>query len=299
MKKIFNKEVIIGLCVIAAMAILFFGINFLKGVNLFKAVNFYYASFTNVQGLAVSAPVTLNGFQVGLVRDIHYEYDNPGHVLVEISLDKDLKVPAGSEAVITSDILGTATVMLKLSDSKDYHIVGDRLKGVTASGMLDAVSENLMPEISQIMPRVTQLLDNLNNIVGDSAVTASVKRLDAITADLQATTRNLAAATGKLGPVATDVKSITGSVDSIANNLVVISNNLRNAPIDQLMGDMQATTDNLKRLTQQLNDPNSSLGLLINDPTLYNNLNTAVSSLDSLLVDIKKNPKRYINVKVF
>ena len=90
MNKIFRKEVIIGLIVLGAMAVLFIGINFLKGVNVFKAANYYYVSFTDVQGLAQSAPVTVNGFKVGQVRDISYEYDNPGHVLVELSLDRNL-----------------------------------------------------------------------------------------------------------------------------------------------------------------------------------------------------------------
>ena len=127
MKKLLSKELIIGLSVLVALFVLFFGINYLKGNNIFKDSNYYYASYTNVAGLAQSAPVTVNGFKVGLVKDIRYEYDNPGHVLVEISLDKHLKVPQGTEAVIASDMLGTASVVLKMGTSKDYHNVGDHL----------------------------------------------------------------------------------------------------------------------------------------------------------------------------
>lgn len=94
--KRYSKELIIGLSVLIAALVLFFGINYLKGINLFKAANYYYVSYTNVNGLTVSAPVTINGFKVGQVRDITYEYDNPGHILVEISLDKQLRVPEGA-----------------------------------------------------------------------------------------------------------------------------------------------------------------------------------------------------------
>lgn len=101
MKKFFSKELTIGLCVVLALLILFFGIDYLKGINVFKASNYYYVSYTNVNGLAVSSPVTASGFKVGLVREIRYEYDNPGHVLVEISLDKALKIPSGTKAELS------------------------------------------------------------------------------------------------------------------------------------------------------------------------------------------------------
>lgn len=96
-----------------AIAILIFGINFLKGVNLFKASNYYYATYNNVEGLAESAHVTLNGFNVGQVREIRYDYDHPGNVNVEISLDKSLKLPQGTKALLTSDMLGTASIVLE------------------------------------------------------------------------------------------------------------------------------------------------------------------------------------------
>lgn len=125
----YSRELIIGVSVLVAGILLIFGINYLKGINLFKASNYYYSSYTNVAGLAVSAPVTLYGLKVGEVRDVAYEYDNPGHVLVEISLDKHIKVPQGSKAVIESSILGTASVVLHFSDNTASHQVGDRLIG--------------------------------------------------------------------------------------------------------------------------------------------------------------------------
>ena len=132
MKKIFRKEVLIGLIVIIALAILFVGIDFLKGINIFKAANYYVATYENVEGLAVSAPVSVNGYKVGLVREINYEYDNPGHVKVEMSLDKNLKVPRGTQAVIKTDMLGTATIELKMGNGDSFHNVGDELEGVVA-----------------------------------------------------------------------------------------------------------------------------------------------------------------------
>ncbi|MCM1452010.1 MAG: MlaD family protein [Clostridium sp.] len=299
MKKIFRKEVIIGICVLAALAILFFGINFLKGVNLFKASNYYYASYTNVEGLAVSAPVTLNGFKVGQVRSIEYEYDNPGHVLVEMSLDKQVRVPRGSEAILGSDLLGTASIKLHLAKADDMHDVGDKLIGVNQAGMMDAIGNSVMPAVEQILPRIDSLMMNLNALVGDTALRNAVQRLDRITADLSVTTRNLATATAHLGPIATNVNGITANVHDMTEDLSELTSQVRELPVDTLFADLQATAENLRALSAQINDPNSSLGMLMNDPALYNNINSAVQSLDSIFVDIKKNPKRYISIKLF
>ena len=290
----------IGLLVIVALVILYFGINFLKGVNIFKAANYYYASYNNVEGLAVSVPVTLNGYKVGLVREIQYDFARPGHVTVEMSLDKSLKLPAGSTATLGSDLLGTASISLQLGNPSDgFYNVGDTIPGHLNSGMMAALSENLLPAVNAIVPKVDTLLTSLNTLVADPALVTSIRRLDDITAQLNATLRQLNQATAQLTPVARNVKSITENVDTITSDLAVVTGHLREAPIDSLVNDLQATVANLNELTAQLNNPDSSVGKLLNDPALYDNLNSTVASLDSLFVDIKRNPKRYISIKVF
>ncbi len=300
MKSILRKEVIIGLIVIVAMLILFFGINFLKGVNLFKASNYYYAVYGNVEGLAQSAPVTINGFKVGIVRDIKYDYSNPGHVIVEMSVDKSLRVPVGSEAVLASDLLGTASIALKLVPAgSGFHNVGDTLVSKVNAGMMANISDNLMPAVNAMIPKLDSLFTSLNAIAANPALHQSINRLDDITAELNGTLRALRAATASLGPITTDIKSITGNVDTMTGDLAVVSGRLRQAPIDSIAVDLSATMANLKQLTESLNKPAGSVGKLTSDPALYDNLNATITSLDSLFVDIKRNPKRYISIKVF
>ena len=298
MKKIFSKEMIIGLCVLVALVVLFVGIDFLKGINVFKAANYYYATYTNVEGLAISSPVNINGYKVGLVRDIRYEYDNPGHVLVEMSLNRELKVPKGSKAVLATDILGTAVINLELAPNSDFHAVGDKLIGENKRGMMEAVGQDLMPAAAAILPKVDSLLTSLNTLASDPALVASVRRLDAITASLQSTTASLAKATASLQPVMNDVKTITSNAGEITSDVAVLSSQLRELPVDSLMTDIQATVASLRTISQELSNPNSSIGKLMNDPELYNNINSTVQSLDSLFIDIKKNPKRYISIKL-
>ncbi|MDE6300599.1 MAG: MlaD family protein [Muribaculaceae bacterium] len=298
MKKIFRKEVIIGLIVLLAGAILIVGIDFLKGINVFKAANYYYVSYTNVQGLAKSAPVTVNGFKVGQVREIEYEYANPGHVLVELSLDRQLKVPQGSKAVLSTDLLGTATIALEMSTSPEMHNIGDHLEGVVPKGMMDNVTENLLPSLSGIFPKVDTLLTAINNLVASPELAMSIKRLDAITSNLEGTTRQLNSLMATLPPVMKNVNTITGNLSVSSADLNAVTDKLAHVPVDSIAANLNAITVNLQQLSEQLNDPNSTIGLLTHDPALYRNLNSTVASLDSLFVDIKRNPKRYISIKL-
>ena len=292
-----KKEVTIGLCAVVALAVLFFGIEFLKGVNVFKPANFYTASYTNVAGLQVSAPVTLNGLKIGQVREIRYEYDNPGHVAVELSLDKELRVPVGSKAVIEQDLLGTSTVALHLSDSKEFHKVGNKLIGETAAGMLDGVSGDLMPKLNAMLPKVDTLL-NINRLVANPALQTSITRLDDITLQLDGTMRSVNRTVGQLPPVVRNVEGITTNVNTITADLAVLSGQLKTLPVDSLLDNMMVVSENLKALSAELDNPNSTLGALTHDRQLYDNLSAASASLDSLLIDVKRNPKRYISIKL-
>lgn len=298
MKKIFRKEVLIGLIVLGALAALIVGIDFLKGINVFKAANYYYVSFTDVAGLAKSAPVTVNGFKVGQVREINYEYENPGHVLVELALNPSLKVPQGSKAVLSTDLLGTASITLDMAQGAVFHAVGDRLEGVVPKGMMDNVTNNLLPSVSAIMPKIDTLLTSINTLVSSPELAASVKRLDAITANLEAMTLRLNSVSATLPPIASDIKGITGNFNTVSGDLASLSTQLKDVPVDSIAGNLAVLSANLKELSEQLNDPNSTLGLLTHDSALYRNLNNAVGSLDSLLIDVKKNPKRYISIKL-
>lgn len=294
-----KKEILVGLTVALALVLLFVGINFLKGVNVFKAANYYYATYTDVAGLSTSAPVTINGFKVGQVRSVEYQYDNPGHVVVEFSVDKALRIPQGSQAVITTDLLGTATIALRMSaDRSAFYSVGDTVATGVDAGLMSAVSNDVMPAVSAIIPKIDSLITGLNTLVSDPALSASVRRMDNITADLGASVQSLRTVMAAMEPISRNVTSITANVDTISGNLSTVSGELAAAPVDSIMGELNRTVANLEQLTAALNNPDSSIGRLTSDPELYNNINSTVMSLDSLFVDIKRNPKRYISIKL-
>lgn len=299
MKKIFSKELIIGSLVLLAILILVFGINYLKGVNMFKPSNYYYATYTDVAGLAKSAPVTVNGFKVGLVRDIQYEYDNPGHVKVEMSLDRHLKVPRGTKAELTTDMLGTSSIALIMAPGNDFHDVGDQLTGVNAAGLMSNVTENIMPSVTAILPKIDSILTQITILVSDPALLASVQRLDKIMANVETSSARLSTTMKAMPAIANDASDLMGELKTISCNLNELSAKLKDMPIDSTMQSVNRIASSLNASMEKLNSKDSSIGLLLNDPALYNNLNASAVSLDSLLQDVKKNPKRYISIKVF
>ena len=307
MNKLFSREVKIGASVLVALLALVFGINYLKGVNIFKAANYYYASYTNVAGLAQSAPVTLNGYKVGLVRDVAYEYDNPGHVRVELSLDRQLRLPEGTAAAIVTDMLGTSTIELRMGTSPNYIEVGQKLQAIEGSGLMDKVSTELMPTIIQIAPHIDSLVVALTAIAADPALQSSVKRLDVIMANLEKSTTQLARAMGAMPSIMNNanatmanVKEISANISQVSQALAVLSDDLKKMPLDSTLTHLNNITANLDEATEKLNSSNSSLGLLLNDPGLYNNINNSAAHIDSILIDLKKQPKRYIpSIKIF
>lgn len=300
MKRRFSSEMIIGVSVLIAAALLYFGINYLKGINILKAANYYYASYTNVEGLAVSAPITLNGFQVGQVRDVAYQYDNPGHVVVELGLDKQLRVPVGSKAVLTTSLLGSPSIVLEFADTAAYYPVGAELVAANAPSLIDGVSNGLLPAVGAIVPKVDSLLTSVNRLVGDSALLRSVRRLDAITANLQATTQHLNRTVAALPATMQTVDGVATNLDSITADLAILSEELKQLPLRSTMDNVDRTMANIGAVTDKLNSTDNSVGLLLNDRSLYDHINGTAMGLDSIVWDLKKNPRRYIPpIKIF
>lgn len=300
MKKIFSKEVKIAIAVIVSLAILFVGIDYLKGINIFKPANFYLVKYNKVDGLVVSAPVTINGFQIGMVREIRYEYENNGNIIVELSLDKELNVPVGTTAILANDMLGVSSIQLHLTDVKTYYNVGDEIKGENSVGMLDEIHNKLMPAFSEILPRIDSVLYNLNKVVSNPALSSSITRLDNITANIEKSSVQLSKIMSKSVPtIMTNVNGISENLNNITTDLNQVSADLKKLPLESTMENIHSTTANLNEITGSINSKNSTLGLLIHDRGLYDHIDGTVTSLDSVLIDLRLHPKRYVNFKLF
>lgn len=304
-----KKNVLIGLTVVVSICILYWGIEYLKGINLLKPANFYYAKFEKVNGLTVASPVTVNGFKVGQVREITYDYDT-NQISVELSFEKGLKIPDGSTITFSNELLGAAALQLNLGASKTYMEVGSVILTQMQGGLMDKVGNDMMPALVSILPKVDSIVGSVNQILANPAIAASVTRCDAITRELAASSAQLTelmASLNKAIPgmvhnangVLANANALTGDLRTTTGNLNTITGNLKELPLDTTLNRINATLANVQRLTAKLNNENSSLGMLLNDKKLYQNATSTVASLDSLLQDVKKHPKKYVTIKVF
>lgn len=304
-----KKNVLIGLTVVVSICILYWGIEYLKGINLLKPANFYYAKFEKVNGLTVASPVTVNGFKVGQVREITYDYDT-NQISVELSFEKGLKIPDGSTITFSNELLGAAALQLNLGASKTYMEVGSVIPTQMQGGLMDKVGNDMMPALVSILPKVDSIVGSVNQILANPAIAASVTRCDAITRELAASSAQLTVLMANLNKaipgmvhnangVLANANALTGDLRTTTGNLNTITGNLKELPLDTTLNRINATLANVQRLTAKLNNENSSLGMLLNDKKLYQNATSTVASLDSLLQDVKKHPKKYVTIKVF
>ena len=299
--KFFTKNVKIALTVLVGLALLYWGVNYLKGINLLTPSNHFYTELETTEGLLTAAPVTVNGFQVGQVREINYDYDN-NKITVMIAMDKNMTVPQGSTLTMVSSLMGSKSMVLNLGDGPAMKS-GSMIPITKEPSLMDNVSDNIMPAINNVLPKVDSIMTNVNGLTGDPALVAALARLDGITRQLQSSAQQLTILMNGLNRsipgVMSNVNGITSNLSGASGNINDLSSSLKQIPLDSTVNTLNATLANLKALSEQLNDKNSSLGKIMNDRELYDHANHAIASLDSLLIDIKAYPKRYINVKVF
>ena len=299
--KFFTKNVKIALTVLVGLALLYWGINYLKGINLLTPANYFYTEVDSTDGLLEAAPITINGFQVGQVREINYDYEK-NKITVMLAMDKEMKIPEGTTVSMVSGLMGGASLVLNLGDGQALK-TGSLIPTTRMPALMDNVTENIMPTVTGMLPKVDSIMTNVNLLTGDPELVASLARLDGITRQLQASAQQLTTLMSSLNRsvpgVMSNVNGITSNLTDAAGNITDFSASFKQIPLDSMVHAMNATLANLEALTAQLNDRNSSMGKIINDRELYDNANHAIASLDSLLMDIKANPKRYINVKVF
>lgn len=291
--KLITKEVRIGIAGIVALCILIYGINYLKGINMFKPASYFYVKFQNVNGLADSSPVYADGVRVGIVRSINYNYDHPGDVIVEVEVDTELRVPKGSTAELVSELMGGVRMNVLLANNpRERYAVGDTIQGTLNNGMMEKVSA-MMPEIEKMLPKLDSILTSLNNIMADQSIPSTLHSIERTAANLETSSRQMSRLMSQ------DIPQITGKLNTIGDNFIVISDNLKEIDYAATFKKIDATIENAKMLTEKMNSKDNTIGLLLNDPQLYNNLNSTATNAATLLEDLKTNPKRYVHFSLF
>jgi phospholipid/cholesterol/gamma-HCH transport system substrate-binding protein len=266
----------------------------LKGVNLFKPVNHYFVSCSNVKDVTISTPVYVDGFKVGLVRSIAYDYSASSKISVEISLEKSMRITRGSYVSIEKTLLSGAELHLHLNTYVDEYLKsGATLEGKIAGDMMSAVQENILPQISELIPALDSILHGLQTLVNHPALSQSLNHIENTTAQLEVSSRQLSRLLGN------DIPVIADNLKTTSGNFVLLSEELKNLNLTASVNSLNLTLDNLNTITTRLHSKDNSLGLLLNDSSLYRNLNLSLDNLSGLLIDIKQHPKRYVHFSLF
>lgn len=288
-----KKETKIGLTGAIALVLLFLGINFLKGAKLFSTQNTYYIRFSNAKALSKNSTVYADGYDVGRVSNILYDYNRPGQVLVAIEVDCGLRIPRGSSARLDEAVLGGCTLNLLLTTNlTDAYHPGDTIQGSDANGLLSKAAD-MMPQIEQTVARVDSLLASLNRLVESPHVQAILQNTEEVTAHLNQSSQQLNSL------LKNDVPQMTSTFNRAGENVVTLTENLNQLQLQATLDSVNTAVGSLHKLLAQAQDPDGTLGRMMNDPTLYNNLNHTIQSADSLVTDLKTNPKRYVHFSVF
>lgn len=294
--KFFTKEVRIALVAIVGVIIVFFGMNFLKGLSLFSDDNTYFIAFKDVTGLSESSPIYADGFKVGVVKGVSYDYDHNNEIDVEININKNMRIPKGSRAEIVSDMLGNVKVnILLVRGCNEYLNPGDLIPGEISAGTMGKVAD-MVPAVEKMLPKLDSIMASLNMLLADPAIAQSLHNIKNITGNLTTTTSQLNMFMVELNK---NVPHLINKADGVLENTNRFTANLAAVDVAGTMLQVNQTLENVKTLTNRLNSNNGTLGLLMNDASLYNNLNATMRSADSLVVNIKEHPKRYVHFSLF
>ena len=292
----FTKEIKIGLVAVLGIVVLFVGLQFLKGLSVFSSDNTMYVAFTDATGLAVSSPVYANGYRVGVVKALDYDYDPHGKIVAEVGLNKEMRVPVGSRAELASDLLGNIKINLVLADDPLHMIaVGDTISGGMEVGIMSKVGE-IMPLILDIAPKLDSIMTSLNTLLADPALRNTLHNVEGMTGNLNATSQELKLLSASLNR---EVPTTLTKVNGVLDNTQQLTHNLSQIDVEAMNAKVNQTLANVEQMTQRLNSNEGTLGLLMRDTSLYNNLNATAASADSLLTDLKAHPKRYVHFSIF
>ena len=286
------RELWIGLRGILALAMIYMLINFFKGVSIFNEGDKYYARFHDIGEIVKSSPVYINGYKVGNVSDITYDFKEVNNVYIEMSLDKRLQIPQGSYAMIVNKTLGSSTINLVMSQKEVFLQPGDTLYGTLNAGAIHEAGK-MLPQITSLLPKVDSILVSLNNVLSNPALNNSVNNIEQLTIQMNRTTALLN------NILSEDIPQATDKLIEIEDDLLQVSSQLSEVDYTKLMNSLEASISNIQQITASLNNGEGTAGMLLKDSTLYTRLNETCEAATMLLEDLRENPKKYVHFSVF
>jgi phospholipid/cholesterol/gamma-HCH transport system substrate-binding protein len=308
----YSKYVKLGLLVVITMAILFWGLNYLKGNDVFKRSSYYYVVYERIDGLLEANKVTMNGYQIGQVKDISFAPNKTGNLIVTLMINSDFKIPVNSLAqIISSDIMGTRSVRMILSNENSFYNSYDTIPGAIESDLKEQVSLQVLPiknKAEQLLSTLDSAITVLTVIFNEDArenlsesfenINRTIENAQQITSDLQ---QIVSAEKGNMQQILINIKDITGFLSSntaelekTIKNLSSLSDSLSQISVSPIIKNIADASNQILSLLEKINSDESTAGLLLNDDQLYLSITELSQNLSFLINDIQENPKRYV-----
>lgn len=288
-----SNEFKIGFWAIVSLVVLYLGVNYLKSVNTFKSGQKFYLSCDKVDGLAVSSHIKLHGMKIGTVRSMEYDSQSDRVIVLLNIYDNDLHIPVDSRFSVAADLLGTSDIVIEMGESTEYYENGATIIAPPAApGLLDK-ADPIVSQLEQLMPKIDTLISGINVLVNDSKLQESLLEVNTLTVHLNQTVNEVNRLLRK------DVPAVMGDMKDITANIDTLSSQLKDANIQDILVNANHTLNAANQLLTAMQSDDSSVGRLLNTTELHDQLMQTISDVESLISDIKANPKRYINVKVF
>lgn len=302
----FSKEIKVGLLAIISITILYFGFNFLKGIDLFKETKNYYAIYENIDGLTISNPVIINGLSVGRVSNIEILQDRGNVVAVQVSIESNLRLSTGTTArLINTDFLGSKAIELILNDSNQaYYIDGDTLKSDVDEGITEFLKESAGPVADNIGTTIGRINAILENFQGNSEkINATLDNLQGISHTLDRKLPilqdSLMLMVSNFNQTSKDLSVVLAGLQPVLANTAQITDSLKTLELSKTLDKTQLMLDNLNSNLEGLKAGEGTMGKLMHDDSLYIYLSHTARDLDRLLIDLQANPGRYVQFSMF
>lgn len=293
-----SKEAQIGIVSIVALGCFIYGFNYLKGINYFSSENRFYAVYKDIDGLVEANPLIINGYKVGIVSKIVLNNNAQRDLTVTLLLDEDIKVPVNSVAeVVNSDLLGSKAVNLRLGDAITFCENGDTIKAANAASLMATVNEAILPlqnkaeNLISSVDSVLKIVQAVLNPQTQAELSKSIHNATLALASIQRTSDNM---DGLVESEKVKISNIITNINTLSKSLANNSDNL-----DHLMESADSTLQQTTSIMNKINNGTGTIGKLVNNDSLYTHLDQSSEDLDKLLIDLRKNPKRYVHFSIF
>lgn len=295
--KFFTREVKVGIMVLVAILVLYYGLNFLKGIDVFSPIKYYYATYENIDGLVPSSPVYIKGYKVGQVEEVKYDFSKNNSFVIKISVINNIQLPIGTKVELYDDgLMGGKAIQLVYAPTnatQEMFASGDTIDSQIGIGLMAQLSGGLLPKIESISIQADSLIRSVRTLVQSKELQQSLASIERTTADLATSSSQLKRMMNN------DVPHIMSDVKAITTDFKQISGGLKKIDFAATFASIDHTIANLNLATDKINSQEGTIGMLLNNKDLYINLSNTASSADKLLVDLQNNPKRYVHFSLF